>query len=449
MKLCENVADVADRGRGYVVGGIVSEPAQMVRESKSPEVLSEEALGRMWRLADTLPQGLESEDGQQFRIIYPGRPGGPAGPDFRDALIEGESGERVTGDVELHLAAPDWYRHRHHEDPAYNGVVLHVVLHPKGSLSSFQRSKGQAPIVSLAPVLTQLVRTPARVRSDEAPAGDGLAEALDRAGDRRFLSKARGMALELERGEPDEILYRALLEVLGYAANRKPFRRLAEAVPFSTLSSLKGEPRGTRLAAVRAMLLVASGLARGTSGDLDLKGLVSRLPRTSRVPAKEWTLSGGRPGNHPKRRIEGAARIVDRFVEGGLAKGLADGTAERKAAVLVRLLSVAPFVGEGRAREMAVNAALPFLYAWAGIRRDRRLKESSLDLYRRFPRLPENAVIREMASLLGDDLASVRGLGARRQQGLINWYKAMTGRGALSRVDLNEGSAAARVLLRP
>ena len=106
---------------------------------------------------------------------------------------------------------------------------------------------------------------------------------------------------------------------------------------------------------------------------------------------------------------------MDRFVESGLLTGLVGAVAEGRAVVLLRLLSAAPHMGDGRAREIAVNAVLPFLYAWAGLRRDRRLKESSLDLYRRFPKLPGNAVTREMANLFGDDLARLRGLGARRQ----------------------------------
>ena len=51
----------------------------------------------------------------------------------------------------------------------------------------------------------------------------------------------------------------------------------------------------------------------------------------------------------------------------------------------------------------------------------------SLDLYRRFSKLPGNGVTREIVILLGDNLAMVHGLGARRQQGLIYWYKAMIG----------------------
>lgn len=184
---------------------------------------------------------------------------------------------------------------------------------------------------------------------------------------------------------------------------------------------------------MKATLLVASGFAPSMSDGyaLELKGLAPYLPRTSRVPLKEWAVSGGRPGNHPMRRVVGAAHLMDRFVENGLLAGLVGVVAEGRAVVLPRLLSVAPHIGDGRAREIAVNAALPFLYAWAGLRRDKRLKESSLDLYRRFPKLPGNAVTREMASLLGDDLARVHGLGARRQQGLIYWHKAMIGRGGV------------------
>ena len=363
-----------------------------------------------------LSQGLEAEDGRRFKVIYPGRPGGASGPDFRDAVIEEESGDRVTGDVELHLVAPDWYRHRHYEDPAYNDVVLHVVLNPVGSRISVQNSKGQVPIVSMGSALTHLQETPTTRRA-RVPEFEDLGSSLDLAGDRRFFSKASGLGLELERGDPSEVLYRALMEVVGYANNRRPFRHLAEAVQFSTLASLRCDPGGTRLAAVNATLLVVSGFAPSMSDGyaLELRGLTPYLPRTSRVSVKEWAVSGGRPPNHPMRRVVGAARLMDRFVESGLLTGLVGAVAEGRAVVLLRLLSAAPHMGDGRAREIAVNAVLPFLYAWAGLRRDRRLKESSLDLYRRFPKLPGNAVTREMANLFGDDLARLRGLGARRQ----------------------------------
>ena len=51
---------------------------------------------------------------------------------------------------------------------------------------------------------------------------------LDRAGDQRFYGRAKGSALEMNEAGPDETLYRALMDGLGYDTNRKPFRELAE-----------------------------------------------------------------------------------------------------------------------------------------------------------------------------------------------------------------------------
>ena len=51
-----------------------------------------------------------------------------AGPDFRNAELFLD-GQRLCGDVEIHLNSADWYNHRHHEDPRYNQVILHVVLY--------------------------------------------------------------------------------------------------------------------------------------------------------------------------------------------------------------------------------------------------------------------------------------------------------------------------------
>ena len=60
-----------------------------------------------------------------MRVVYPGRAGVTAGPDFRDALLEVEGVGRARGDVELHLRQQDWDAHGYGGDPKYNGVVVH------------------------------------------------------------------------------------------------------------------------------------------------------------------------------------------------------------------------------------------------------------------------------------------------------------------------------------
>ena len=88
----------------------------------------ERAMDVLWQRSHTLAEGLVTEEGARLRVLYPGTANHRAGPDFRGAVIATESGERILGDVELHISAPDWYSHGHQDDAGYNGVVLHVVL---------------------------------------------------------------------------------------------------------------------------------------------------------------------------------------------------------------------------------------------------------------------------------------------------------------------------------
>ena len=217
-----------------------------IREPTGPsDGAREAAVAGLWRNAHTLSEGLVAEDGRRFRVVYPGRPGGSAGPDFRDCVIETENGELVTGDVEVHVAAPAWNQHRHHVDPNYNGVVLHVVLRPQGRKSSDQQSRTTTPVASLA-AFTDALETGGPSQSALAVAlasgQKSLGELLDDAGDQRFQAKSRGFSLELRGADPEQVLYGSVMEALGYAANRRPFRELAQVVPVEVLGGLRGSP---------------------------------------------------------------------------------------------------------------------------------------------------------------------------------------------------------------
>jgi hypothetical protein len=100
---------------------------------------SERALATLWERAAALREGLKTQDGERYWVSYPGRPNARLGPDYLDAKLITEAGEVVTGDVKLHLNAPDWDGHGHHSDPNYNGVVLHVVLSSKGHAMTLQQ----------------------------------------------------------------------------------------------------------------------------------------------------------------------------------------------------------------------------------------------------------------------------------------------------------------------
>ena len=395
---------------------------------------SESALSALWSRAHTLADALITEGGKRMRVIYPGRPSARAGPDFRDAVFLQEDGSAITGDVELHTTAPGWYSHGHHSDPNYNGVVLHVVFSPKGHRSTSQQSGAQSPVVALEAVAHNLDRanantTPSLPSLEALRNSTDIASALDAAGDARFLAKSHGFTLEIDEVRSDQALYSGLMDSLGYASNRESFRILAQRVPYETLVPLKNEPPTTRLLALKAMLLGASGLMQLVDESEDpaqLSRLHKRLPRTRSLTKGDWHLFRVRPANHPVRRIVGGAKLIDACLDTGLAEGFACELLEGGNRSLTARLEHPPHIGRSRARDMLVNVALPFLHAHARSRGVTALANAAFEAYAAAPKLQDNEITREMLRLC--DIDSGLKLSARRQQGLIHLYKALVQR---------------------
>ena len=391
----------------------------------SASITSERALASLWQRAHALaePVCLRTQDGRRLRVIYPGTASGRAGPDFRNAVIASDDGRIIRGDVELHLRAPDWYSHGHDVDPNYNGVVLHVVLQSKGETRSEQQSGLQTPVAEIAPLMELTEELPPPV----LPSAEHVGEALDRAGDERFRLRSQGYAEEIRERDPAQTLYEAIMEALGYASNRPPFKRLASRVPISLLTELRDEPETSRRLALEAMLIRASGLMSLVEPEeraRELRALSKHLPRVRPIPANKWRLFRIRPANHPVRRIAGVAHLLSRHMDRGLVPGLEDSILYGSPGSLIDSLTAPGCIGRARAADMAVNVVLPFLHANAGVRGSDRLRERCLDIYHRSPALQDNEVTREMKRLLAIPKRGISG--ARRQQGLMHLYRSMT-----------------------
>ena len=68
---------------------------------------------------------LETTDHRMVEVIDPGLHNRHAGPDFFNAKVK-VGGTLWVGNVEIHDKASDWYRHCHNNDAAYDNVILHV-----------------------------------------------------------------------------------------------------------------------------------------------------------------------------------------------------------------------------------------------------------------------------------------------------------------------------------
>ena len=236
------------------------------------------------------------------------------------------------------------------------------------------------------------------------------------------------------------------MEALGYSRNREPFLALAEGLPLARLERLAAGPED-RLGTLIAALLGAGGLL---SGELPRgTGLTDEELRTAQrtwdamglrpvVEAGAWRRFRVRPANRPERRLVGMAHLLHRLWDDGLLDELARRARTEKVPALLEALVVVEggrtYIGRGRAGEAAVNAVLPFLAAWGGLRGDRELGRACRALYRAWPPLPGNEVAAEAADRLvpgvlqlpldGMEKPGRELRGARRQQGLHHLYRA-------------------------
>lgn len=85
----------------------------------------EKVLHYAWKCRILPLRQLLTTDGREVEVIDPGQSNPNAGPDFFNAKIR-IGGTVWAGNVEIHLRSSDWFRHGHHEDGAYDNVVLHV-----------------------------------------------------------------------------------------------------------------------------------------------------------------------------------------------------------------------------------------------------------------------------------------------------------------------------------
>ncbi len=411
-----------------------------IGESRSGggQEMPERLLWKLWKRRAARQSEFRTGAGTRIRVLYPGRSGTSAGPDFRDALLDVEGVGLVRGDVEIHRRQQDWDAHGHGDDPNYSGVVVHGVV-DVDSAETPLHSGASAPVVSLSELLTgeeetgdiddiedvaasQLWELLSRRGYPSPGNADEAAALLDRAGDERFRRKAALLGkISAEQG-PEQTLYEALLEGLGYRHNQQPFVRLAQAAPVEAMRrAALPVLEQQRPMALRHWLLAVAGLNGGPPGRLPA-GLGPPMVR------KEWHLFRVRPSNHPALRIGGAAELLARHLERGLTAGLAEATHSPK--LLVAALSimgcddvVAP-IGTGRARDLAVNAVLPLLHFLDGGEHT-----PGLETYHRFPKLQGNEVLREMTEqLLPDECRPVVD-SARRQQGLMHLASLLRGGG--------------------
>lgn len=255
----------------------------------------EKLLQKIWLRGDFERAAAITADGRRVRIVHPGKWNLLGGPDFSAARLRfGDQPEReTTGDVEVHLRAPDWDAHGHVRDPAYDRVVLHVVLFPpEKRLTTTGAGGREIPILALLPLLHRgleefaadeavetLANRPLARLPDELgvlPARE-LATLLHRHATARWKQKVHYAKLRVERLGWEAACHHAALEILGYRFNRAPMLRIAGEWPLEKWAAGAAQPEE---------IFAAEAANNG------------------------WSLQGVRPANHPRTRLRQYAAWV-------------------------------------------------------------------------------------------------------------------------------------------
>ena len=226
-------------------------------------MLNESLMHYVWKHKLYYTGGLTTTSGTPIEVIDPGIPNTDAGPDFFNAKVK-IGDKKWAGNIEIHLHANEWERHRHHRDKAYNSVILHVV---ETVSNETVNERGE-----LVPQCQLII--PEHVRENAAY----LLHSDSRVACRNFLLSIPAMyvnsflnALSLERLERktndiaahlerfnnswDETFYVMLTRNFGFGLNSDVFERLALSLPFSYI-----QKHSNSLFQVEALLFGQAGL---------------------------------------------------------------------------------------------------------------------------------------------------------------------------------------------
>ena len=241
-------------------------------------------------------------------ILHPGEINMGDGPDFSQASVLLDGTIRLYGHVELHVRNNEWYTHKHHKDPRYNTVILHVVLQPDKA-EPVQREDGTfVPTLVLGSHISEQWKNFLRrvqhgenlrcagIIHDIGP--DVIQHQLDEASILYFAEKRSHLLQFFDADRPlseacTNMVFLGWCDGLGIPANRAMMIEMGEYM-------IDLHEKGHSSASILNNALRFSGLTHspGPSSARSFKRI-------------EWDLSGCRPGNDPIKRIRQAAYVLE------------------------------------------------------------------------------------------------------------------------------------------
>jgi hypothetical protein len=281
--------------------------------------MQEDFLQYLWKYGLFPADQLFTPDHKRIEVLSPGQLNTDAGPDFLMARIRMD--EAIwAGHVEVHVKASDWYRHNHHEDSAYDPVILHVVYEADCAVK--RASGDEIPSVVL-PVKPSYLQNYHQILSTISPipcesAWQGLQPAevenwIVNMGIERLQVKSEEIfrRLEKNRGGWEETWLQLVIRTFGFGINQEAFDRLGQSIPLAAIRSA-----GSNLFRLEAILFGQADLIPVRKPDpysrvLQLEyAFVRQKFNLVAVNNPGWKFLRMRPSNFPTVRLAQLAAFL-------------------------------------------------------------------------------------------------------------------------------------------
>jgi hypothetical protein len=399
-----------------------------------PEIL----LHYIWQ--QRLWSGFEqtTTDGLSVEIISTGQYNRNAGPDFSNAHVRIGQQDWI-GNIEIHIHASDWYKHKHHTDGAYDNTILHIVCVADKDIENTRGEKipqcelrypADRDYMSEWLVHAQEMQMPVyhiecshQLQSDASLMTEGWKKTLLL---KRLECKRQSILqlLSITQNSWTHAFYISLAHNFGFHTNGIAFETLAIQTPLSCLLKHRDS-----LFQVTAILLGQSGLLNAdTAIDSERKALWTEYEflrkKFSLTPMQSslWKKARMRPQNAPEVRIRQFAQLIhhSEFLFSKLIQAQDIDTMVDILQVEVQdtdtRISLSPKLGRKSIEILLINTIIPYQYAYAIAQQKVKNDATVLQLMEAIP-AEDNSIIRQW-KMLGQTIHS-----AADTQALIHLYQ--------------------------
>ncbi len=279
------------------------------------EIPSEDFLHFLWKTKGFDVKTLNTTSGDEIQILDLGVHNHDAGPDFSNAKLR--IGNHIwVGNVEIHIKASDWNKHKHSQNSSYDSVILHVVYEediqiqnsqgnnipcfefknriPKNVLSTYHKlqagkNENLIPCQSLLHTVSDLRKNIFLERL--------LVERLE------YKSKFAMEIYEEEKGDWYMIFIRMLLVAFGTKVNKEACIMLGQRLDKRIILQLR-----SKLNSLEAYLFGLSGFLEDGQDVYSLSLakeyiFLKQKYQLQSLPKNIWKFSRMRPQNFPTIRI--------------------------------------------------------------------------------------------------------------------------------------------------